>query len=65
MVFDITSAVIIQDPRPIVNGKREIPPGNFFGEFTVDITVWITQWIMCKTPFPEGVRQGDGAVMKK
>jgi hypothetical protein len=60
MVSDIMSSVIIQYSPPAVNEKREILPGNFFEESTVDITVWTTLWIMCKSPFPEGLWTGDG-----
>lgn len=62
MVSNTVSSVIIQDSGRVVNRKRKIPPenfawesGNFSPQSAVDITVWTTLWIMCKTPFPEGV----------
>ena len=47
-------------PLDPLGGRRD-----FFPKSTVDITVWTTLWIMCKSPFPEGVRWGDGDVMKR
>ncbi len=65
MVSNIMSSVIIQEFRADVNRKRENPAENFLPQSTVDITVWTTLWIMCKTPFPEGVPGGGRAVMER
>ena len=69
MVFYITSSVIIQHSPEIVNPEKEnkadFPSANFLALSAVDITMWITLWIMCKTLFPEGVPRGNKPVMKK